>query len=125
MNTLLSFFEETTTNNNAVWTYVIMGVMIVAVVLMMIIPQRRNKKRAEEMMSKLQVGSTVTTIGGIVGEVVQLDEQNIWILTGLDDSKTTMKFLRAAIHSIAPAAGSPEAAQEVAKTEEDQVDEIK
>ena len=106
---------------------VILGVLLVGFILLMIIPQRRQKKRAEEMMSKLAIGSIVTTIGGIVGEVVEMDDVHIWLATGTADNKTTMQFVRQAIHSIAPAPGSPEAqaAEEAAKAKADEVDEIK
>lgn len=123
---LLNFFAEGKTG----WiTWVILGVLLVGMVLLMIIPQRRQKKRAQEMMSKLAIGSVVTTIGGIVGEVIELDDKHIWLLTGLGDNKMTMQFVRQAIHSIAPAPGSPEfeAQQKAAEAKEkaDEVDEIK
>ena len=128
---LLGFFEEAGNENpnggNNWIMWVVAGVLIVGMVLMMILPQRKQKKRQAEMMSKLGIGSIVTTIGGIVGEVVELDEKHIWLLTGNDDSKCTMKFLRQAIHSIEPAPGSPEAIAEekAAKKEADEIDEIK
>ena len=126
---LIAFFEgesETPTNNNGWIMLVIAGVLIVAMVLMMILPQRKQKKRQQEMMSKLGVGSIVTTIGGIVGEVVELDDKHIWLVTGSGENKCSMQFLRQAIHSIEPAPGSPEAvAEQEAKSEADEVDEIK
>ena len=125
MLNLLNFFEDAP--NNSWWIYVVFGVLLVGMILLMIIPQRKQKKRQEEMMSKLAVGSIVTTIGGIVGEVVQLDDSHIWLLTGTDDNKTTMQFVRQAIHSIAPAAGTPEAEaiEQEQKEKENEVDEIK
>lgn len=126
---LLNFFEEEGANNSGWLTWVILGVLLVGMVLLMIIPQKRQKKRAEEMMSKLAVGSIVTTIGGIVGEVIEMDDKHIWLSTGIGENKTTMQFVRQAIHSIAPAPGSAEyeaeqkAADEKAKA--DEIDEIK
>lgn len=104
-------------------TYVILGVLLVGMVLMMIIPQRKQKKRAEEMMAKLAVGSIVTSIGGIVGTVVELNDKFIWIETGVGENKTTMQLLRQAIHSIDSAESVQTDAAEV-KTEEE-TDEIK
>ena len=127
---LLNFFADgdaTPSNSNSWITWVILGVLIVGMVLLMIIPQRRQKKRAEEMMSKLAIGSIVTTIGGIVGEVIDMDEKHIWLLTGIGENKTTMQFVRQAIHSIAPAPGTPEfeAEQKAAEQKADEVDEVK
>lgn len=126
---LLNFFEEDTSSGTQFdWlTLVVIAVVMVLFVLMMIIPNRRQKKQAEEMMSKLAVGSIVTTIGGIVGEVVQLDDKNIWLLTGSDDNKCVMQFVRQAIHSVSPAPDSPEGKAEIAaeKKEENEEDEIR
>lgn len=127
---LLAFFEgegESAQNNTGWIMWVVAGVLIVVMILLMIIPQRKQKKRQEEMMSKLGVGSIVTTIGGVVGEVVELDDKHIWLLTGSGDSKCTMQFVRQAIHSIAPAPGSPEAIaeQQAEKDQADEIDEIK
>ena len=123
---LLNFFEPEENNGSGWVMWVILGVLLVGFVLMMIIPQRRQKKRAEEMMSRLAVGSIVTTIGGIVGEVVELNDTHIWLSTGIGENKSTMQFVRQAIHSIAPVPGSVEAeAAAQAEKKEDEVDEIK
>ena len=127
---LLNFFaeaEEGGSKTTQIIMYVVFGLLIVGMVLLMIIPQRRQKKKAQEMMAQLAVGSIVTTIGGIVGEVVELDDKHIWLLTGTGENKTTMQFVRQAIHSIAPAPGSPEAEAEAKAEKEkaDEVDEIK
>ena len=127
MLSLLNFFFESTdtsTGTNNWVMIVVFGVLIVGMVLMMIIPQRKQKKAQEEMMSKLALGSVITSIGGIVGTVVKMDDQYIWIETGVEESKMTMKLLRQAIHSIAPAEGSPEAVA-AQKAADDETDEIK
>ena len=131
---LLNFFDEAAEGGEgaqgSVWGQVLVwgvGILfIVGIALMMIIPQRKQKKRQEEMMSKLGLGSIVTTVGGIVGEVVELDDKHVWLLTGSGDNKCTMQFVRQAIGTIAPAPGSPEAEAEAkAAKETDEVDEIK
>lgn len=108
-------------------TIVIIGVTIVAFVLMLVIPNRKQKKQAQEMMSKLAVGSIVTTIGGIVGTVVKLDEKNIWLATGNDENQCVMQFVRQAIHSVSPAPDSAEGRAELSaeKKEANEEDEIK
>lgn len=131
---LLNFFAQdaatdgstagTGGSGNSVLTFVILGVLVVGMILMMVIPQRKQKKRAEEMMSKLNVGSIVTTIGGIVGEVVQLDDKHIWISTGIDGNKTTMQFLRQAIHSVSTESAVQAEVKAEAK-EDNEEDEIK
>ena len=128
MLNLLNFFEEEAANGGGgtEWvTYVVLGVLLIGMILLMIIPQRKQKKRAEEMMAKFAIGAIVTTIGGIVGEVVEMDDKYIWLSTGTGDSRSVMQFVRQAIHAIDPAPGSPEAAQKEAEQKEDEIDEIK
>ncbi len=132
MIALLNFFEDSSSTSTGTglptWvTWVIFGVLIVGLILMMIIPQRKQRKRQEEMMATLAIGCTITSIGGIIGEVVELDDKYIWIETGVEGSKTTMKLLRQAIHSIEPANNGVATADASAEKQEsnDEVDEIK
>lgn len=121
-------FEEAPQNTNNDWVpIVLIAVTIVAFVLMLVIPNRKQKKQAEEMMSKLAVGSVVTTIGGIVGTVVELDDKHIWIATGTAEDQHTMQFVRQAIHSVSPAPDSPEGRAEALAEKKDanEDDEIK
>lgn len=103
-NYLLGFFDEAsgTTGLPNYVTWIIIGVMLVAVVLLMIIPQRKQKKAAEEMMSKIRVGCTITTIGGIIGEIVELDEStNTFVIcTGDEEHKQYIKFTKQAIYQV-------------------------
>ena len=105
---------------------IILGVVVVAMILFMIIPQRKQKKKVEEMMNSLQVGSTITTIGGIVGSVVALTDNTVTIETGMGGEKRTMELVRQAIHSVQPANAAVQeaAAPEQASTDETE-DEIK
>lgn len=105
---------------------IILGVVVVVMILFMIIPQRKQKKKAEEMMNSLQVGSTITTIGGIVGNVVALTDNTVTIETGIGEEKRTMELVRQAIHSVQPANAPVQevAAPEQAATDETE-DEIK
>lgn len=127
MLNFLNFADAEPSGGSPWWIFVIFGVLIVGMILLMVIPQRRQKKRQQEMMATLAVGSVVTTIGGIVGEVVKLDDVHIWLSTGDDENKTVMQFVRQAIHSIAPAPGTPEAEalEKAEKEKENEVDEIK
>ena len=102
--------------------YIVFGVMIVLMIVMMIVPQRKAKKQQEEMNKKLGVGVTIMTIGGIIGEIVQMDSENVWLKTGLGEEMVTMQFTTKAIHSIVTAPTTP--AQPTEPTDA-VVDEIK
>lgn len=68
-----------------------MGSLIIPLVLMvalmyflMIRPENKRKKQAEEMRNSLKKGDQITTIGGIVGKIVQVTDENIVIETSDD-----------------------------------------
>ena len=68
-----------------------LGSMILPLVLMLgifyflqIRPENNRKKEAEQMRSSIKTGDKITTIGGIVGVVVDVKEDNIVIETTAD-----------------------------------------
>lgn len=65
-------------------TIVMVVLMIVVFYFMLIRPENKRKKEAEQMRSSIRNGDKITTIGGIVGTVVDVKENNIVIETGAD-----------------------------------------
>ena len=68
-----------------------MGSMLITLVLMLAVfyfmlirPENKRKKEAEQMRSAVKNGDKITTIGGIVGTVVNVKENNLVIETGAD-----------------------------------------
>ena len=66
-----------------------MSSMLVTLVLMLAVfyfmlirPENKRKKEAEQMRSSVKTGDKITTIGGIVGTVVNVKENNLVIETG-------------------------------------------
>lgn len=133
MLNFLNFFEESSTeggSGNSLTSWIVIGVMLLFIVIFMVFSSRSSKKRqkeTEEMLSKLAVGSIITTIGGIVGEVVQLDDEHVWIQTGTAENFSVVQFVRQAIHNVKPAPGTAEAiAEEKAERKDaNEEDEIK
>ena len=64
----------------------------------MIRPQKKKEKEATEMRNSLQVGDTVTTIGGITGIVNSLHEDEVVLETTTD--RTKLCFKRWAIQEV-------------------------
>ncbi len=65
--------------------FILMMVGMIAVFyFFMIRPENKRKKEAEELRSNLSVGDRITTIGGIVGTVVNVKEEKLVIETGAD-----------------------------------------
>ena len=65
-------------------TLVMMVAMIAIFYFMLIRPENKRKKDAEQMRSAVKKGDKITTIGGIVGTVVDVKENNIVIETSAD-----------------------------------------
>lgn len=124
---LFNFFADASTGTDQQgggWgIYIIFGVMIVLMIVMMIVPQRKAKKQQEEMNKKLGVGVTIMTIGGIIGEIIQMDNEHVWLATGLGEDKIVMQFTQKAIHSIVNAPSTP--AEPTGDQTDEVVDEIK
>ena len=85
------------------WGSLIMiGVFAVALIVMMVFQRRSQKKREEEaktLLDSVKPGNTVKTIGGICGTVVEVCDDNTFVLeTGTEQSgKSYLKFDKFAI----------------------------
>ena len=78
-----------------------MIIMLVAMLgifyFMLIRPENKRKKEAEEMRSAMKEGDQITTIGGIVGTVVNIKEDRFVIETSADQVR--IEFMKWALSS--------------------------
>ena len=82
-----------------IWVTVIMIVGMIAVFYFLLFrPQKKQQKQEQEMRNSLEVGDEITTIGGIIGEIVSIKDETVTIETGKDRSK--IRILRGAIKSV-------------------------
>ncbi len=75
--------------------------MVVGLVVVFYLMWRSNKKQEKEtqnMRDSLEVGDEITTIGGIIGEIVRIKEETVTIETGKD--RTKIRILRSAVRSV-------------------------
>lgn len=64
---------------------IIMLVALIAVFyFFMIRPESKRKKEAQQMRDALKVGDNITTIGGVIGDVVSIKENSFVIETSAD-----------------------------------------
>jgi len=72
---------------------VIMSVLLVGMYFLMIRPSTKRKKQEDEMRNNIQIGDEITTIGGIIGRVVAIkdDNESFIIETGVDRSKIKIR----------------------------------
>jgi len=77
MITILAGTEDAGSSGNVFMTLLFYAVVIGGLFyFLMIRPQRTRLRRHQELMSQLQVGDEVQTIGGIYGRIEHLDEES-------------------------------------------------
>ena len=95
-------------------TILMLVVMIAVFYFLLIRPENKRKKEAEQMRSAVKNGDQVTTIGGIVGTVVNVKDDKFVIETGADQVR--IEFAKWALSTNETAAA---AAKEEAKKREE------
>lgn len=115
MNTFLLQPQQTPQEGtgNIIFMIVLYAAIFLALYFFLIRPNSKRKKQEAELRNNLEIGDEITTIGGIVGRVVAIkeEEDEIIIETGSDRCKLKMK--RWCISSVNTVKEKPEA-----KTEE-------
>lgn len=93
--------EGNANNNNWIMIAVI-GVLMVVMLLITIIPQRKRKKEAQQMMQSVRVGKKIKTIGGFVGEIVGMDNDQgtIELNVGSAENPVIVVMDKAAIYTV-------------------------
>ena len=69
--------------------------MIALMYFLMIRAENKRKKQAEEMRNSLKKGDQITTIGGIIGKIVQVTDETIIIETS--DDRVRMELTKWAV----------------------------
>ncbi len=118
--------------------YIAIGVIIVLLIAFFVwsfLSQKKRQKAFNDTVNAIRPGNKVKTIGGIIGEVVEVNEEEgtFVVKTGLDDTNCSyMKFDRQAIYQTdakpeakaeQPAEAPVETPAEEAKAEETPVAE--
>ncbi|HEX7242502.1 MAG TPA: preprotein translocase subunit YajC [Longimicrobiaceae bacterium] len=70
--------------------------------LLLIRPQRAEAKRHREMVAALKRGDRVATAGGLIGEIVALNEDTVTLKTG--ESRVVVERSKVARLTVAPVA---------------------
>ena len=90
--------------------------MIALMYFFMIRPENKRKKQAEEMRNSLKKGDQITTIGGIIGKIVQVTDETIIIETS--DDRVRMELAKWAVST--NNSNPPADAKKAKKTEKEE-----
>ena len=89
---MLNFLTTTTDAMGGMGSTMLMLVMMIAVFYFMLIrPENKRKKEAEQMRSAVKKGDKITTIGGVIGTVVDVKENSIVIETSADQVRIELE----------------------------------
>ncbi len=81
-------------------TSIVMYIVIFGLIFyfMMYRPQKNNEKKTRMMLNSMRHGDEIITIGGIMGNIVNIKEDSVIIETGAN--KTRIKFEKSAIKTV-------------------------
>ena len=81
----------------------VMLIYVLGLVLLLyfltILPGKRKNKKTREMHDSVAVGDTISTIGGIIGRVVERDEDSVLLCID-ENNGTTMRIVIFAVQSV-------------------------
>lgn len=76
----------------------IFAVFGLALWFLLIRPQQKRQKEQQALLSKLETGQDVVTVGGLHGTIVDTDEE--WVDLQVDQDGTVLRYTRQAIADI-------------------------
>ena len=97
---MLQFFMAAATSNDQMAanpmggmpTMLIMLVLFIAIFYFMILrPEKKKNKDAEDLRNSLHKGDRITTIGGIVGKIVDIKDEKIVMETSEDQVRLELQ----------------------------------
>ena len=124
-NLINAFMDGTTTTAQQgqqvdmlgmVYPIVMVALMIGVFYFLILRPQRKRDKEQKEMLSKLSVGDKVTTIGGLVGVIAQIKDDDVTISTSI--ANTLVTYTKAAIQNVEKRDSSSSSSKSTTKTED-------
>ena len=83
-----------------IWMIAIYAVIIGAIYFFLLRPNSKKKKEEAQMRNNLEIGDEITTIGGIMGRVVAIKDEEDALIIETGSDRVKMKFKKWAISSV-------------------------
>lgn len=113
MNFMLTSGAGATSSGGGIFTMILPLVLMFGLLyLFMIRPENKRKKEAEAMRNAVKTGDRITTIGGIVGTVVNVKDDRIVIETSADRVRMELAKWSISTNDSAEAAAKEKAKKE-------------
>ena len=107
--------------SNMLSTILMMVALVAAMYFMLIRPQKKKEKKKKEMLSTLERGDIVTTIGGIMGKITKLKDDEVYIETGMvgnPQERSTMRITKWAVSDVTKKADTKQADDDITQDED-------
>ena len=99
----------TTPQGGGMTSLIMIVAMIAVFYFLMIRPENKRKKEAEQLRSAVKTGDVITTIGGIIGTVVNVKDDKVVIETSADQVRVELAKWAISSNETAAAAAKAEA----------------
>lgn len=76
-------------------TFLPLVIMFGLMYLLLILPEKKRNKKYNAMLSELKVNDEIVTRGGVIGKIINLDEDYMVIQSGPD--RTRFKMLKTSV----------------------------
>ncbi len=87
-------------SGSMVMMIVIYALIFIALYFFLIRPNSKKKKQEAELRNNLAIGDDITTIGGIVGRVIAIKDEEDAIVIETGPDRTKMKFKKWCISTV-------------------------
>jgi preprotein translocase subunit YajC len=94
---LLSAAAPAAAGNSGMIQIIILVAFFAIFYFLMIMPQRKQQKQRQAMLNSLKKGDKVITAGGLHGEIVDLDDEDVRLKVA---DKVELKFSRGSISKV-------------------------
>ena len=86
---------------NAILALVIQLLPFILIFYFLLIrPQKKQQKQISDMLSSLKNGDEIVTVGGIVGKIVRIKDDDIIVETGFKQTPVQIKLQKAAVGKV-------------------------
>jgi preprotein translocase subunit YajC len=96
---LIKVLTTGATDLNSILSLIVpLALMFGLMYLLLIRPQRKKEKKLKEQIGAMAVGDNVVTIGGLVGRVVNIKDDEVTLTTSV--ANTMVTFKKSAINTV-------------------------
>lgn len=88
---------EAPTGAGGLISFLPMIILLVVFWFLVFMPQRKQQKKRNEMLGGLKKGDKIVTIGGLHGEIIEMDDEDVKLRVA---DKVELKFSKSAVARI-------------------------